>query len=80
MRGLGKRIEMDNRGLEPPEPMLRVLEALARLDPGDELVVRNDRRPLFLYPELEDRGCAHETEALEDGSFRITIRRREGRG
>lgn len=80
MRGLGKRVEIDNRGLPPPEPLLRVLEALSRLDVGDELVVCNDRRPLFLYPELEERGLAHETEALEDGSFRITIRRREGRG
>lgn len=73
---MARVLELDNRGLEPPEPMLRVLEALEGLGDDDLLVVRNDRRPLFLYPELEARGFAHETEPLEDGSVRIRIRRR----
>ena len=66
-------VELDNRGLEPPQPMVRILDALDRLPPGGKVVAINDRRPLFLYPELEERGYRHETEELPDGSYRITI-------
>lgn len=69
----GKQIEIDNRGLTPPEPMVRVLDTLEQMGSGDVLLVRNDRRPLFLYPELEDMGYVHETEPLPDGSFLIRI-------
>ncbi len=69
----GRVIELDNRGLAPPEPMVRVLDAAADLRPGDRLVVRNDRRPLFLYPELAERGLLHHTEDLPDGTVRIVI-------
>ncbi|RYG72637.1 DUF2249 domain-containing protein [Lentibacillus lipolyticus] len=64
---------IDNRGLEPPQPMMRTLKALDKLDSGDSLSIINDRRPLFLYEELDDRGYAHKTEAQDDGSFKITI-------
>ncbi|SFD38256.1 Uncharacterized conserved protein [Lentibacillus persicus] len=64
---------IDNRGLEPPQPMMRTLKALDKLNDGDSLSIINDRRPLFLYEELDDLGYAHETEAQEDSSFKITI-------
>ncbi|TMN23096.1 DUF2249 domain-containing protein [Lentibacillus cibarius] len=64
---------IDNRGLEPPQPMMRTLKALDKLNDGASLSIINDRRPLFLYEELDDRGYAHETEAQDDGSFKITI-------
>jgi uncharacterized protein (DUF2249 family) len=66
---------IDVRGLEPPQPMVRVLEALDRLDPGARLEVLHDRRPVFLYPQLDDRGFAHETDEPEPGLVRIVIRR-----
>lgn len=64
---------IDNRGLEPPQPMMRTLKALDKLNDGDSLSIINDRRPLFLYEELNDLGYAHETDAQKDGSFKITI-------
>lgn len=70
---MGNTFELDNRGLEPPEPMTRILDKLEEMAPEDVLVARNDRRPLFLYPELEEKGYRHRTEPLDDGSFRITI-------
>jgi len=69
---------LDVRELEPPEPLVRVLEALDRLAPGQRLEVRHSRRPTFLYPQLEDRGFVHETDEPEPGLVRIVIRRREG--
>lgn len=64
---------IDNRGLEPPAPMMRTLKALDKMDSGESLSIINDRRPMFLYEELDERGYKHTTEALEDGSFKITI-------
>jgi uncharacterized protein (DUF2249 family) len=64
---------LDNRGLQPPEPMMRILEALGHLGDGDTLVAVNDREPLFLYPQLEARGYAHRTAAHPDGGYRIVI-------
>lgn len=64
---------LDNRGLEPPQPMMRTLKTLEKMKSGESLAIINDRRPMFLYEELEALGYKHETEALEDGSFKIKI-------
>lgn len=74
--GAARTTRLDVRGLEPPGPMVRVLERLDALGPGDVLEVLHDRRPMFLYPQLEDRGFAHETDEPERGLVRIRIRRR----
>ena len=66
---------LDVRGLEPPEPMVRVLQSLDGLPVGGELVVLHERRPMFLYPQLDERGFAHETDTPEPGVVRIRIRR-----
>jgi uncharacterized protein (DUF2249 family) len=63
---------LDNRGLTPPEPMIRVLEALEHLPAGGALEVWNDREPAFLYPELAARGWLHQSERFPDG-VRILI-------
>jgi uncharacterized protein (DUF2249 family) len=66
---------LDVRGLEPPQPMLRVLQEIDDLGPGGELEVHHDRRPVFLYPQLDERGFRHETDEPEPGLIRILIRR-----
>ncbi len=71
-----KRVVLDVRGLAPPEPMLQVLRNADALGREGELEVHHDRRPTFLYPLLEDRGFAHETDEPEPGLVRIRIRRR----
>ena len=70
-----RRTVLDVRGLEPPQPMLRVLQEIDRLGPGAELEVHHDRRPMFLYPQLDERGFVHETDEPESGLVRILIRR-----
>ncbi|WP_342432081.1 DUF2249 domain-containing protein [Neobacillus sp. FSL H8-0543] len=64
---------LDNRGLEPPQPMMRTLAALETLGAGEVLTIINDRRPMFLYEQLEDLGYQQRTEAQNDGSFKIEI-------
>jgi len=68
-------IRIDNRGLLPPEPMLRILEAIESIENGDRVVAVMDREPLLLYPELERRGFAWTFEDGEDGSYLLTIQR-----
>ena len=64
--------EIDNRGLEPPEPMVRILNALATLRGDDRVVALMDREPLLLYPELERRGFSWAFATADDG-YRLTI-------
>lgn len=67
--------EVDARGLEPPEPMLRILNALEHLAPGGTLRARTDRRPLHLLPELDARGVRHASEECADGTWITTLQR-----
>lgn len=53
-------VHLDLRGLEPPEPMVAVLQAIDSGDIDSVLVAHFDREPIFLYPELDDRGWNHE--------------------
>jgi uncharacterized protein (DUF2249 family) len=73
-------IEVDARGLEPPQPLVVILEALARLPEGAAMRARTDRRPLHLYAHLEERGFSGETEEQSDGSFVTTIHRADQSG
>ncbi len=65
---------LDNRGLQPPEPMMRILSALENLAPGAVLEAWNDREPLLLYPELEARGAVIAVSRKAEG-VRLLIRR-----
>lgn len=68
-------VRLDVRGLEPPLPMVRVLERLDALTPGQSLEILHDRRPLLLYPQLDERGFVHATDEPEPGLVRIVVRR-----
>lgn len=60
--------EVDARGLEPPGPMLRILEAVEAMPRGGRLRAFTDRRPVHLYPELESRQVTFASEQQPDGS------------
>ena len=68
-------VNVDARGLEPPQPMVVIMETLSELPECAELHARTDRRPLHLYPLLEQRGFTGKTEEQNDGSFITIIRR-----
>lgn len=67
-------ILVDARGLEPPEPMERVLQALELLRPGQGIRLLLHREPFPLYPLLTERGYHHDTRMEADGSYVILIR------
>ena len=61
-------IHIDLRGLEPPEPMVAILQAIDGGEVDTALIAHLDREPIFLYPELDDRGWSHELIQCPDGS------------
>lgn len=71
-------VVLDVRGLEPPEPMVRTLEALETLPPGGTLVQLNVRVPRFLLPRLKERGFTWEIREQDGGPVRVFIRRGGG--
>lgn len=72
----GRTVNLDVNGLEPPQPMVAILEAAAGLGRDDVLVVEHFREPVPLYAHLEQAGFSHEIEKLGEARFRLTIRRR----
>jgi hypothetical protein len=60
-------VHVDVRGLEPPEPMVEILGLIDRGEAGDVLIAHLDREPIFLYPELDDRGWVHQALELSCG-------------
>ncbi len=68
-------VEVDARGLEPPQPLLKILEAVAALPEGSDLRAHTDRRPMHLYAQLEERGFTGETVEQPDGSFITYVHR-----
>lgn len=71
----GDGSHIDVRGLSPPAPMVSILTLLEREDVGDTVIVHHDRDPLFLYPELAERGWGHEHISGEPGEVRLLLTR-----
>jgi len=73
-------IELDNRDLDPPEPMARILLATEAVRPGEVVSALLAREPVFLIPELERRG--HQWRGgfdAERTTYRISVRAGTGK-
>lgn len=53
-------LHIDVRGLPPPEPAVQILRLIDSGETGTVLIAHLDREPIFLYPELDDRGWGYE--------------------
>ncbi len=67
---------MDLRGLQPPEPIVRIFQALER-GPGAPLRVILPHEPVPLYGLLRERGYRYSGTARRDGGFEVLIERAE---
>ncbi|WP_336764473.1 DUF2249 domain-containing protein [Paenibacillus sp. USHLN196] len=67
------KVILDNRGLEPPQPMMRTLAALERCKPGEIVLIHNDRVPVFLIEELNNLDCTYTVEDQADGTSKVRI-------
>jgi len=63
---------VDLRNLDPPEPLLRILDSLDR-EPQKPLVALLRHEPYPLYGLLTERGRRYHGRAREDGGFELTI-------
>ncbi len=70
-------VVLDVRGLEPPEPMVRTLEALEVLPQTRTLLHVNVRIPQLLLPILRERGFAFEIDDTRVGEVHVRIWRAE---
>jgi len=66
-------IELDVRELVPPEPMIKILEALSQVDENTVLLVHHHREPMMLYPKLEERGYEAVSNKIEENYFKVVI-------
>ena len=76
---LGK-ILLDVRGLMPPAPMQRALEALAILPPRAILVVHTWREPHVLHEIIDVDGWSRTGRQLAPGHWETCIWRQEDAG
>ena len=61
--------EIDVRGFEPPEPLVRILAALEALPAGVKLRAQTDREPCHLFGEAKERGFSTDCKEQPDGSW-----------
>jgi len=71
----GKIEEIDVRGLEPPQPMVKILETLNQIDNNTTLLVHHHREPVLLYDKLEELGYEAEAEKIEENYYKVMIRK-----
>lgn len=68
-----RTVEIDVRGLEPPEPMVRIIETLPQIENNSVLLVHHHREPLMLYDKLEHLGFEASTEKISEGYYKVRI-------
>ena len=64
---------IDARGWEPPEPMVRVLEALDRLPRGKKIVMLLHCEPRPLFKILTHNGFHYRCRFVPEGYFEVII-------
>jgi hypothetical protein len=68
-----RTVTIDVSDLVPPEPMIRILETLEQIGPGEALLVSHVRRPVYLYARLDELGYLHQTRELGPNQVALTI-------
>lgn len=71
-RGESVRL-LDVGGLEPPEPMVRIMEALDTLGADERLRVLIDREPVPLYRILLRNGYQYRTTVRDNQRYEVLI-------
>lgn len=72
---------LDNRDLDPPEPMVRILATVETMKRGEVLSALLCREPMFLFPELAKRGHRWRGGFEPDGkSYKVLVRIGAGAG
>jgi hypothetical protein len=70
----GGAVHIDVRGLEAPKPLIAVLGLIEGGGHAGHIVVHLDREPIYLYPELEERGWRYARVPAPEGEVRLELR------
>ena len=71
-------VHIDVRGLERPRPMIAILSLIDGSGHEGVVVAHLEREPVFLYPELAERGWSHALAPGEPGDVRLVLSKGEG--
>ncbi len=66
-------VTVDCRELLPPEPLIRVMQAVEKMLDSEAILMLHRQKPCALFPKLEERGLNYEVRELDDGSVQIQI-------
>ncbi len=70
---MARTLTLDVRGMQPPEPIYRVLETIDDFAEGDRLTLLIDCMPQPLYRILDANGYEHRQEPGDDSLYKVTI-------
>ncbi len=68
-------LHIDTRGLQPPDPMISILWHIEQPDQHGPITAYFDRDPVFLLPELAERGWRYEYADRQPSEVRLILRR-----
>lgn len=68
------------RGLQPPEPLRAILTLVEKVPDGTVIIVHHDRHPIYLFPELAERGWSWAELEAPAGEVRLELRQSSAPG
>ena len=68
-------VHLDLRGLDPPEPMVAILTTLDAPGENGPVTAILSRDPIFLFPELDERGWKYQYLSSEGAEVRLRLTR-----
>lgn len=68
-------VHIDVRGLEAPTPLTRILTLIDGGEHQGVIIVHHHREPIYLYPELAERGWTYTLLTGTPGEVRLELRR-----
>ncbi len=71
-----KVVELDVRGMEPPEPMMAILQKIHEIDEDTVLLVHHHREPMMLYEKLDETGWQAVANKIEENYYKVVITRK----
>lgn len=71
-------VTIDVSELVPPEPMVKILQALETMPEGGRLLVHHVRRPIHLYDRLDEMGYPHDTREITPDHVEVLIQKPAG--
>lgn len=66
-------LHIDVRGLGPPDPMVAILGHLETPGQNGPITVHHDRHPVYLFPELAERGWTWQKTPGEEDEVRLIL-------